>query len=120
MDWKITLKLLSVGLLTGLINGLLGIGGGTVLIPAMVFLMGIRQHQAHGTSLAVILPTALVSSIVYGLNKNLDLALAIKVATSGMVGGYIGAKLMNHISARHLRKFFGLFMIIAGLKMVII
>lgn len=119
MDSRVGAKILAVGLLTGLINGLLGIGGGTILIPAMVFFMGIRQHQAHGTSLAIILPTALVSSIVYGLNKNLDLALAIKVASSGMIGGYIGAKLMNHISARHLRKFFGVFMVVAGIKMVI-
>lgn len=119
MDSRILVKILAVGVLTGLVNGLLGIGGGTILIPAMVFLMNIRQHQAHGTSLAVILPTALVSSIVYGLNKNLDIALSIKVATSGMIGGYLGAKLMNHISARHLRKFFGVFMVIAGLKMVI-
>lgn len=119
MDWKIILKMLLVGLLTGLINGLLGIGGGTILIPAMVFLMDVRQHKAHGTSLAVILPTALVSTVVYGMNKNLNIGLAIKVATSGMVGGYIGAKLMNHISATHLRKFFGIFMIVAGLRMVI-
>ena len=119
MDWKVIVKIGIVGILTGLINGLLGIGGGTILIPAMVFLMGIRQHQAHGTSLAIILPTALVSSIVYFFNKNLDIALSVKVATAGMAGGYIGAKLMNHIPASSLRKFFGVFMVAAGLKMVI-
>ncbi|PKM46796.1 MAG: sulfite exporter TauE/SafE family protein [Firmicutes bacterium HGW-Firmicutes-8] len=113
------LILLSIGVITGLVNGLLGIGGGTILIPAMVFLLGISQHQAHGTSLAVILPTTVASCIVYGLNHDLNFTVALEVASGGIIGGYFGAKLMNKIPAVRLRQFFGLFMFLAGLRMMI-
>lgn len=116
---KTFLLLASIGLFTGIINGLLGMGGGSLLVPLLVFVVGIKQHIAHGTSLAVILPTAFISSIIYWFNGNLDLNLALKVALSSMVGGYIGAKLMNKIPGPSLRKIFGLFIIIAGFRMVI-
>lgn len=108
-----------IGILSGLVNGLLGIGGGTILIPAMVFLLCERQHQAHGTSLAIILPTAIVSSFVYQSHGNLDLTLAAQVAIGGVVGGYLGAKLMNKIPPVTLQKIFGVFMALAGLRMIL-
>lgn len=107
-----------IGVLTGLINGLIGIGGGTILIPAMVFLLKEEQHIAHGTSLAIILPTAVVSTCIYQANNHMDWQLAIKIATSGMVGGYLGAKLMERIPASRLKQLFGIFMILAGVRMV--
>lgn len=107
-----------IGVVTGLVNGLLGIGGGTILIPAMVFLLGVSQHQAHGTSLAIILPTTIASCIVYGINNDLNYTIAFEVALGGMVGGYLGAKLMNKISGNRLRQFFGIFMFLAGLRMM--
>ena len=107
-----------IGIITGLINGLLGIGGGTILIPAMVFLLGEKQHIAHGTSLSIILPTAIVSTFVYQANSHIDWTLALKIAISGMLGGYLGARLMQYIPARHLRKLFGLFMAAAGIRMI--
>lgn len=108
-----------IGILTGLINGLLGIGGGTILIPAMVFLLGEEQHTAHGTSLAIILPTAFVSTIIYQLNNHIDWGLVTKIVLSAALGGYLGAKLMKKIPAPQLRKLFGLFMLLAGLRMVV-
>lgn len=108
----------SIGIVTGLVNGLLGIGGGTILIPAMIFLLGEKQHKAHGTSLAIILPTAIISAAVYYFHDNLDLGLTIKVVSGAVIGGYIGAKLMNKIPAKSLKKLFGVFMVIAGLRMV--
>ncbi len=107
-----------IGLLTGFINGLLGIGGGTILIPSMVFLLGEKQHIAHGTSLSVILPTALISSIVYQAHNHMDWTLALKIAASGMLGGYIGAKLMQYIPAQRLKQIFGIFMVLAGTRML--
>jgi len=111
-------KLGAIGLVTGLVNGLLGIGGGTILIPAMIFLLGEKQHKAHGTSLAIILPTAVVSTLVYYFHDNLDLGLTLKVVTGAVIGGYIGAKLMTKIPAKSLKKLFGIFMVVAGLRMV--
>lgn len=107
-----------IGVVTGLINGLLGIGGGTILIPAMVFLLGEKQHVAHGTSLSIILPTAIISTFVYQSNSHIDWSLALKIALSGMVGGYLGARLMQLIPAPHLRKLFGVFMAVAGIRMI--
>lgn len=109
----------AIGIFTGLINGLLGIGGGTILIPAMVFLLGEKQHIAHGTSLSIILPTAIVSTLVYQVNSHIDWGLALKIAISGMLGGYLGAKLMQYIPARLLRKLFGIFMAAAGIRMIL-
>ncbi len=117
-SYKNIILLGSIGIITGLINGLLGIGGGTILIPAMVFLLKKDQHTAHGTSLAIILPTAIVSTIIYNANNHMDWSLALKIALSGMLGGYLGARLMEQIPAPRLRKLFGLFMAAAGLRMI--
>lgn len=110
---------MAIGLITGLVNGLIGIGGGTILIPAMVFLLGEEQHKAHGTSLAIILPTAVISAFIYHSNKHIDWNLVWKIAASGMLGGYLGAKLMTKIPAHRLKQLFGFFMLLAGLRMVI-
>jgi len=106
--------LIAIGITTGMVNGLLGIGGGTILIPSMVLALGISQHQAHGTSL----PTTVASCIVYGLNDDLNYKIALQVVSGGILGGYLGARLMNKIPADRLRQFFGVFMFMAGLRMM--
>jgi uncharacterized membrane protein YfcA len=108
-----------IGIITGFINGFIGIGGGTILIPAMVFLLEQEQHVAHGTSLAIILPTAIISTIIYHLNNHLDWNLAWKIAAAGIVGGYLGARLMEIIPALRLKQIFGAFMILAGVRMLL-
>ena len=113
------IKIFIIGLLSGIVNGLLGIGGGTILIPAMVFLLDEEQHKAHGTALMAMLPIALVSTLLYGFKGSLNIGLALKVASSGVFGGYLGAKLMNRIPAHQLKKAFAIFLILAGLRMVI-
>ncbi|MCW2277433.1 sulfite exporter TauE/SafE family protein [Heliophilum fasciatum] len=113
-----TVLLLVIGLIIGLVNGLIGMGGGTIAIPAMVFLLGIPDYTAHGTSLAVILPTSLISGYIYWQQGYLPWKLTATVAATGMFGAYIGARLMTRLSPRHLRIFFGSFMIVAGLRML--
>ena len=108
-----------IGIITGFINGFIGIGGGTILIPAMVFWLGEEQHTAHGTSLAIILPTALVSTFIYNLNSHMDWSLTLKIISGSIIGGYLGAKLMEKIPAPRLKQIFGLFMMIAGVRMLI-
>ncbi len=114
-----SLFIVLIGLISGLVTGLLGIGGGTVLVPAMTSILNEKEHVAHGTSLAVILPTALISTVIYSFNRYVNIGLAIQIAISGMIGGYMGAKLMNRLPSAILRKLFAVFLIIAGLKMVI-
>ena len=112
------LKSVLIGFLAGLPNGLLGVGGGTILVPAMVCFLGYEQHEAHATALAVVFPTALVSSLVYAGNRELDLALSIKVTLGSVIGGYLGARLLSHLSVPTLRKVFAVFLIAAAVRMV--
>ncbi|MGI6357453.1 MAG: sulfite exporter TauE/SafE family protein [Bacillota bacterium] len=107
-----------LGLAAGLVNGLLGIGGGTVLIPGMVYLLGTRQHQAHATSLLIVLPTCLASILVYRRLPGVDLRSLWQLALYTSGGAIVGAICMNFCRPSLLRKGFGLFMLGTGLRML--
>jgi hypothetical protein len=106
---------LVVGLIGGFLSGFAGIGGGVVLIPLMVGLLGVSQHQAHGTSLAIIIPTAIVAATQYfirplsGAPPPLDLAVAY--AVTAVVGAPLGASLITLVNPRALRRLFGLMLL---------
>lgn len=116
---KQSIKLTGVGFGVGILSGLLGIGGGIFMIPIMVSYFGVVQHVAHGTSLAVVIPTALVSAIVYGIHGNVDLPITINLVVGSMVGASIGARIANRLPAQRLKQLFGLLLLIVGLRMVI-
>jgi len=113
------IKIIIIGLITGIINGLFGSGGGTFLVPAMVFLLNVEEHNAHATAISIILPLTLVSTFIYFNHGMLKLGVALSVTLGGVIGGFIGAKLLNKVPSRILRKIFGIFMIIAAIRMVI-
>lgn len=113
------LKFVFTGLLAGLVNGLLGVGGGTVLVPALTLWHGIDDHDAHGTTLATILPTAVASTLIYARKGFLDPGLALRIAIGGAVGGFIGARLLRLLPEPTLRKVFSWFLIAAGLQLLI-
>lgn len=106
-----------VGILVGALNGFLA-AGGTLLVPAMVHCLRLEQRYAHGTSLWVILPTSLISLVIYACSHNLDLGLGWKVAVGGFIGGYLGATLMVSVSDIWLKRIFAAFMLLAGVRMV--
>lgn len=106
-----------IGLVTGIPNGLLGVGGGTILVPALVLWMGFQQRHAHATALAVILPTAAVSSILYVRGGYFAWELAWPAAIGLMLGSYLGARLLNRLPAPVLRKLFGVIMVLAAARM---
>ncbi|AFS78056.1 putative permease [Gottschalkia acidurici 9a] len=112
------LKILFIGLITGIVNGLFGSGGGTIVVPALVFLLHIEDHKSHATAISIILPLTIISTFIYFRNGIIDFKVALIIASGGIIGGYIGAKLLNKVPRSMLRKIFGLFMIIAGLRMV--
>jgi uncharacterized protein len=114
-----TTKLLLIGFITGLINGLFGSGGGTVLVPCLVFLMNIEDHKAHATAISIILPLSILSSIIYYQYNVVDIALTANVAIGSVLGGIVGSMLLNKLPVNILRKFFGVIMIIAAVRMVI-
>ena len=114
-----TTKLLGSGVFVGIMSGLLGIGGGVFMVPIMVTYFAISQHEAHATSLAVVLPTALVSAIVYGFHGQTDMVLSLQIVIGSIVGANIGARVMQKIPAAQLKRFFGLMLALVGLRMVL-
>lgn len=112
------IKIIAIGALAGFFNGLFGSGGGTIVVPAMVSLLGISEQKAHATAIAVILPLSIISSFIYFKNNFTDWKLSMNVMLGSTLGGYIGAKILNRFSANALRKIFGISMILAALRMV--
>lgn len=113
-----TASIISVGLGAGLLSGLLGVGGGFIMVPAMVYLLALTQHQAHGTSLAVMIFVVIPGAITYSVNGHVDWLVAIELAGGGVFGAIIGAKIANALSARRLRRYFGLVLILVALRMI--
>lgn len=112
------LKIGILGIFTGLINGLFGSGGGTILVPGMIFLLGMEEHKAHATAISIILPLTIVSTYIYLKSGIMSYNITLKVAVGGVLGGYVGAKLLNKIPSSLLRKIFAIFMMIAAFRMV--
>lgn len=112
------IKIYIIGLLTGICNGLFGAGGGTLLVPAMNHVLKIEQHKAHATAIAIILPLSIISSVFYISKSLVDWNLTLKVVIANVIGGYIGAKILNKFTDGTLKLIFGIFMIIAGIRMV--
>ncbi|PYG87305.1 hypothetical protein LY28_02210 [Ruminiclostridium sufflavum DSM 19573] len=112
------LKYIGIGLAAGVANGLFGSGGGTIAVPAMVFLLGEEEHKAHATALLIILPLTAVSTCFYLSKSYVDWSITWKAMAGGVIGGGIGAFLLNKCPSVLLRKIFGIFMIIAAFKMI--
>jgi len=104
-----------IGLAAGVLVGLLGIGGGTVLVPALVYFLHMDQHLAQGTSLFVLIPPlGLGALVVYWRRRNVDLAAGILSAVGILLGADMGGRLAVHTNSRDLQGFFGLFMMLAA------
>jgi hypothetical protein len=108
-----------IGLVAGVASGLAGIGGGVVIVPAMVFFLGMAQHAAEGTSLLAILFTALAGTRVNLKNGRVDLKEATIVGAGGIVFAQIGASLALAMPAETLSRIFGAFVTLVGVRMVI-
>jgi len=111
-------SIMILGFATGMLSGLLGIGGGAVLVPALVYLIGLSQHRAHGTSLACMAPVALSTALFYSGRHHVDWLVAIELAVGGVIGAGIGVRICTLLSARRLRTFFGLFLVAIGIRMM--
>lgn len=110
-----TLVLILIGLSAGMVSGFFGIGGGVIIVPALIYLLGFSQHRAIGTSLAILLPpVGLGAAFEYYRHGNLDIRAAIFVALGLFAGGWIGAALSNQISGPYLRLGFGVFVMVLG------
>jgi uncharacterized protein len=105
-----------MGLVVGVLVGLAGIGGGVVLVPAMVYLLGMDQHMAQGTSLFLQLPPlGLGAMLTYWKNGHLDLWAGIMCGLGFFFGGYFGSKIAINMNSRDLQGAFGSFLIVAAI-----
>lgn len=118
MNLSFIVFLVIIGLLAGLFSGLLGVGGGLVMIPLMVVLLGYSQHEAQGTSLAVLaIPVTFLAAYNYYTEGFVNWKFALIIAVSFLIGGFFGSKLAITIDKDLLKKIFGVILIIAAIKM---
>jgi len=113
------LLLAGIGLGAGLLSGLFGVGGGIVLVPAMVLLAGMTQQRASASSLAAIVPIAVVGAVIFGGADSVDLAAAAVLIVGSLVGVQLGARLMPRVGDDRLRVAFAIVMIVVALTMLV-
>jgi uncharacterized membrane protein YfcA len=114
---KILLYLL-LGLVSGAFSGLIGIGGAIIIIPCLVLLLGMSQHTAQGTTLALMVPPiGLLAAWTYYKQGHVDLKIAGLICLGFFVGGLIGAEFAAEIPDEILRKIFGVILLAASVKM---
>lgn len=114
-----TAKLVAIGLLGGLLSGLLGVGGGTIMVPLLVFWAGYAQRDAHATSLGAIIPIALVSAATLGSGAHIDVRAAVFLTIGAVVGARVGAKALARADDRKLQWLFGCFLLGAAVLMLV-
>lgn len=107
-----------IGFLAGVINGLLGSGGGVILVTSLVFLFELHDHKAHATAISVILPLTIISSFIYIKAGISSIQITILVTLGSILGAYIGSRILNRLSINFIRKLFGVLMIITAIRMV--
>jgi len=120
MSTSMLLILIAIGIVTGVLAGLLGIGGAIVMIPALVFLMGFNQHMAQGTSLAVMLPPiGIIAAYNYYKVGQVNLTYALILAACFLIGSYFGSKLALNLPQATLKKIFAVLLLLVAAKMLI-
>lgn len=108
-----------LGLVAGTVGGALGLGGGAIMVPALVMMFGLTQHQAQGTALAVMLPPVFILAVMrYYWAGNVKIQMAAFIALGFIVGAFLGANMVQNIPSAQLKKIFGVFVILIGIKMV--
>ncbi len=111
--------LLAIGLVAGVFSGMIGLGGGVIVVPALVYFIGMSQHMSQGTTLAMMLPPIGVLGVMnYYKNQMVDWKAAMILAASFIIGGYFGSKMAIALPAETIRKVFGIIILGIALKMI--
>ncbi|OPJ56743.1 sulfite exporter TauE/SafE family protein [Alkalithermobacter paradoxus] len=106
--------LILVGVLAGIIGGM-GIGGGTLLIPALVFFSSVDQKIAQSVNLLSFIPMALAALFFHAKSKNIEYKIILPIATSGILGALLGSTLSSNLNSDLLRRIFGVFLFVMGI-----
>jgi len=111
---------ISLGFAAGILSGLIGIGGGVIIVPTLIFLFGFSQHQAQGTTLALMVPPiGLPAAWTYYKQGNVNFEVAMLICVGFFLGGFLGAKLAAVVSNVALERIFGIAMLAISLKMLL-
>jgi uncharacterized protein len=107
-----------IGLIVGFFGGMFGVGGGVILIPALVYIMGMEQHTAQGTSVAIMLPPiGIIAAYTYYKAGHVNIKYAIIIAITFIIGSYFGSKLAVHLPDQFSKKIFAVILFLISIKM---
>jgi len=119
MSTSVLLILIIIGIISGVMAGMLGIGGAIVMVPALVFIMGMSQQAAQGTSLAVMLPPiGIIAAFNYYKAGQVNIKFAFILAAAFLIGSYFGSKLALNLPQPVLKKIFGILLILVAARML--
>lgn len=124
MTVQIILTIIIIGIAAGMLSGLVGVGGGIIMVPALVFFMNYNQHQAQGTSLGVLtLPVVIIASLYYyhqckKMGTPMDLRVIGFLAVGFVAGAYFGSKLAISLPTGTLKKIFAIILFYTAIKML--
>ncbi|HSN49889.1 MAG TPA: TSUP family transporter [Bacteroidales bacterium] len=111
--------LVMIGLMAGVFGGMFGVGGAIIMIPALVYFLGVDQHTAQGTSVAIMLPPiGLFAAYNYYKAGEVNIWYAAIIAAAFMIGGYFGSKLALTLPENLMKKIFGILLILVALRMI--
>jgi uncharacterized protein len=115
----INLSYVLLGILAGIMSGLFGIGGGLIIIPILIYIYGFSQHQAQGTTLAIMIPPiGLLAAWVYYKQGYINIPIALFVCAGFIIGGFVGAKYAAGLQDVVMRRTFGVFLLLVSLHMI--
>lgn len=119
MTIALILLLLLIGLAAGILSGLVGVGGGIIIVPALVFFLGYTQHEAQGTSLGLLLlPVGILAVINYYNKGFIDIKVVVIMSIAFVIGGWLGSKLSLSLPQQTIRKVFAIFLLYTAVKML--
>lgn len=111
--------LVCIGILAGILSGFVGVGGGIIVVPALIYFLGLTQFQAQGTSLAMMIPPIGILAVWnYYKADNLNVNFAIVLAVSFVIGGYLGSKMSLKMPENRVKLIFGLIMLYVAIRMI--
>jgi uncharacterized protein len=119
MTTELVIIILLIGLFAGILSGLVGVGGGLIVVPALIFFLGFNQHQAQGTSLGLLLlPVGFLAVLNYYNKGNVDVKVVAIMSIAFIAGGWLGSKLALRLPADTVKKVFAIFLFYTAFKLL--